>query len=323
MKLHQHIPAPALTALVAVLTGCSGTDLPDTGGNERVEFDCTPRLIPGEVTDTYTIPDFRVSAFRNDQWGAVVLMDNVVVTRTGINSWVYSPPVNWPEDQSVDFFAVSPASQTITNNQWWHHTFKYDNAGADTDLLVSVKLGVMQTSGRIKLNFRHALAKVQIRLKCSDTDCNVSVAEVELCNLSQYGEFYYPSATTSPETNQGELFDCWHTYGAHEDIVVFRPADGDAVDLSTEPVTVGPQNMFLIPDSLSVFNHGAIWEGTHVYVRYSIDGNLSEARIPLREATPGFRWLPGRNYRYTLDLKPATRADTHDSAHTAATCDMF
>lgn len=322
MRINSIILTTVLLPPVAAATSaCTDHTAQPSCGSSDMEFECVATRRPGEVTDTYNIPDFRVSAFRNSQWGSEILMDNVVVTRTGINSWMYSPPVDWPEDESVDFFAVSPASQTITNNQWWYHTFRYENKSSDTDLLVSVNLGVKQQSGRIRLNFRHALAKIQIRLKCSTPGPEVSVTDVELCNITQYGEFYFPSHSTTPDTNRGEIFDCWHTYGKQDDITVFRSVDNSFLDLASDPVTVGPDNLFLIPDSLATFNPGIIWEGTHVHVRYSVNGEQAEARIPLRDSTPESRWLPGRNYRYTIDLIPSTRGIPGYSATPLIICD--
>lgn len=323
MRINSTILAASLLPLIAAATaGCSEHYVTAPYGSGDVEFECEAERLPGQITDTYNIPDFRVSAFRNHQWGSDILMDNIVVTRTGINSWIYSPPVDWPENESVDFFAVSPASQTITNNQWWHHTFRYENKSSDTDLLVSVNIGVKQQSGRIRLNFRHALAKIQIRLKCSDPDHKVSVSDVELCNITQYGEFYFPSHSTTPDTNRGEIFDCWHTYGKQNDITVFHPVDNSVLDLTSDPVTIGPDNLFLIPDTLSSFNPEIIWEGTHIHMVYSADGIQTEARIPLRDSTPETRWLPGRNYRYTIDVKPFTRTYSDQPQTPVLTCEM-
>lgn len=298
-----------MIAALGLIAACRQDDPAPPSSSASLQFAADGKEKEGDVTTTYTIPDFRVSAFRNNEWGSALYMDNVVVTRTGINSWIYSPPVNWPEEETVDFFAVSPSSIKIDNNQWWYHTFRYDNREASTDLLISVRLGIYQTSGRIKLNFRHALARVQVRLKSSDTSSLISVSDVGIDNISLHGTFYFPVVTTSPETNRGELFNCWKTYNNQDDIVVFRSEEGNTLVLDENPVVVSPMNLFMLPDSLTVFNPDIIWEGSHIMVNYSEDGERRTARIPIRDATPEHRWLPGQSYRYTVDLAPvSTRA---------------
>lgn len=303
-KLNFHILW--ISAIVFIVVSCNEKDIEHCGPSIRfaAEYENPENELNGEVTNTYTIPDFRVSAFRNSQWGAETLMDNIVVTRTGINSWIYSPPVDWPEDESVDFFAVSPARIEIQNNQWWYHTFRYENQDCSTDLLVSVRRGVFQTSGRIKLNFRHALARVAIFLKNSNPDYSIGIKEVELCNFPKFGTFYFPTNTTSPETNSGELFTNWDYYSAQDKITLFSASTGNVMNIDQYPMLTGPKNLFMIPFNLTKLEGEIIWEGTHVMVRYLVDGNEREIRIPLYQSTPESKWLPGVSYQYTIDLNP-------------------
>lgn len=100
-----------ICTIASAAIGCARdeSDLAPASGGIRFEASADRMEREGEtsqgndVTTTYTIPDFRVSAFK--QWET--LMDNVVVTRTGINSWMYSPAVDWPENDSVDFCCQS------------------------------------------------------------------------------------------------------------------------------------------------------------------------------------------------------------------------
>lgn len=295
-----------MTAVIIMAIGCNEKDFEYEGRGIQFAAECGRSDTEAESveTTTYTIPDFRVSAFRNNQWGAENLMDNVVVTRTGINSWIYSPPVDWPEDETVDFFAVSPARFEIQNNQWWFHTLRYENQECTTDLLVSVCKGAHQTSGRIKLNFRHALARVAIFLKNSHPSYSIGIKEVELCNFPKFGTFYFPINTTTPDTNNGELFSRWDYHSAQDDITLFTTMPGDVMDIGEKPVQTGPGNLFMIPFKLTEMEGDIIWEGTHVRVLYETDGTEKEIRIPLHASTPEHKWQPGKSYIYTIDLNP-------------------
>ena len=314
---------------VSAAIGCARDESDFPPASEGIRFEATADRIGSEgessqgndVTTTYTIPDFRVSAFK--QWET--LMDNVVVTRTGINSWMYSPAVDWPENDSVDFFAVSPSSVKINNNQWWYRSFRYVNTDYATDLLISVKSKAVQSDGRIRLNFRHALARVQVRLKTSDTSSVIKVDQIDVRNIQKYGEFHYPMQTTSPETNRGELFKCWNVYSANEAITLFQASDGNTLDPSGEVIIVGPENLFMLPDSLTTLDQQQHWTGTHIYLSYTRDRVANVSRIGLRESTPDAKWLPGRSYRYTVDITPAqnmTRGDAKKPDKVRITCEV-
>lgn len=294
---------------VVFVTGACSDDEPVFSEHsiETFSFDAAAPEIEqqGGVTTTYTIPDFRVSAYRNDTWGSQLIMDNVVVTRTGVNSWTYSPPVNWPEDGSVDFFAISPSSLRIVNNQWWFHTIMYHSKDARTDMLVAVKRDVWQSSGRIKLNFRHALAKIDVKLKCSDPTVKVGVSDVTICNVDTIGEFKFPAVTTSPDTNNGELFGYWKVYSSHHEVKVFSAGGGNRIMLSETPVEVTPEKLFMIPINLvDKGEFGEYHDGTIIKIVYAARGKDYEAKVLLYDATPDHRWIPGRSYDYIIDVLP-------------------
>lgn len=199
MKYNLPIPAIALLAAVGLAAGCSDdSDLPvdDNAGDGKIAFDATR----SEPTTTLTIPNFKVNAFKRNAWGGHdKIMNNVEVIRVGLNRWEYSPAVEWPAEP-VDFYAVSPMTVRL-NDEYFNQTVPYNQTSngngdfwnaSDTDLLIAVRMGADQSSGRIRLNFRHALARVSLQLKTSDNDRQyVRVRRVTLEGRSE-GTFSFP-----------------------------------------------------------------------------------------------------------------------------------
>ncbi len=213
-------PLLSISLTLATLLMCQGCDVseenipdaPDSGA--YIDF-----AVAGEdddsmtraTTTTLNINNFKVSAYAQDAYGTYhTLMDQVTVRRTGQNSWTYSPKVNWP-GVPVDFFAVSPASVKVDNNAWSNHTINYSIGTGDRDLLVAVRMRAEQKSGPLKLNFRHALTRINISLQTDRRDVRIEVRNVTLHGAPDHGLFTFPTASTTPGTDPGEIFSQWET----------------------------------------------------------------------------------------------------------------
>lgn len=329
MKMPRLYILPLLAALLPAAACSESEPAPQQHGSElQLEAEADPH--GGGPTTTLNIADFKVTAYKQGPWGPEMLMDNVTVTRTGLNSWVYSPPVDWPVGQKVDFFAVSPAWVTMNNNSWWEHVIPFSaRDDASTDLLVSVRTGVDQTSGRLKLNFRHALARVTLSLKCTLPGLTARVRNVALCNYADFGNFHYGDSTTSPGTNSGELYDCWRIYNTTSTYLTLFRAANDYIATGPDPVTVR-DDLYFIPFEMKSLTTSASWEATLLEVTYQVadektgeilwpkDGLFRTAEVEIATATPEGRWVPGRSYHYVVDVgMPASRASAPLTAQCA------
>ena len=315
---------------LAVMLGACQADEPTpavSDDSRSVTFDVSADGAKGPTT-TWTIDNFKLSAFTAGQWGGYeTLMDRVTVTRTGLNKWTYSPAVEWPGDRTVDFLAVSPSWVDVGGYSIWQ-SFLFNGAGADTDLLVAVRMNVSQTGGRLKLNFRHALARVTVSLKTSLVPpMSVRVAAVTIRDVADYGNFTFPHVSTSAGTNTGELFDAWQVYNSMATrYKIFEATDpGGYTALTQEPVQISGAGLYMIPLKLTPLQFSGYFNGSHIEVTYQIvnqdtgdvvwpddstDGRLlsadhegyANANIDIAAPTPDSKWLPGKTYRYTLDI---------------------
>lgn len=321
----------------AMLAACSDSqhgllpEEPQMPGGETIVFEADaaePTAAGVPPTTTLTIPEFKVTAYAKNRWGEdSMIMDNVIVTRTGLNSWTYDHPVKWPSTP-VDFFAVSPASVQMINNQWWVHIAKFPWQGGDTDFLVCVRMGAIQGDGNIKLNFRHALARVKINLYTALSpaeDYEVRVGLVRITDFPDYGEFTFPFVTTSPDTNRGELFSCWGTYNSQSvRHTYFEAADPDGyITVPTRGFNLVEGSYFIPFNLTELQGGGTYYTGTRLEVAYQVvsrndgrvlwpDGSVDYAdrwgggyylsRLSLYDPTPSHRWEPGRSYTYNINF---------------------
>lgn len=289
---------------------------------------------PTRPTTTFNIRNFKITAYSPNEWGQdTLVMDNTEVFRTGNNSWTYAPEEHWP-DKPVDFYAVSPVEISMNNNRWWIHLvdFNWDTWQGDMDFLVAVRKNVTQTSGRLKLNFRHALARILVGIK-TDLDpkkYEVRVAEVTLNGFAKSARFIFPEFTTTMDQNVGDLFPFWTSWNTTATVTALfsQPQEQGYLTVSAEPWATMPQGKYFIPIELERMHTQNLdyYEGTRLEVAYKVvdlqsgatvwptahtyrgdlwrqDKSYGIGRISLRDATPGHRWLPGHAYAYTVSLR--------------------
>lgn len=325
----------AAVATFAVAACSSDTPAEPTGASAdaitfEAEVAALPRTTSGDpdrtsgVTTTENIPEFRIWAY--DPYAYRYVMEGVVVTRTGLNSWTYTPTVDWPGNP-VNFTAVSPASAPFTANPHWFDMIRYTNPGTE-DLLVARVNGVSQTSGRLRLHFYHALAMVKVMLRNSLTTGKVRVKSVTVINVANYGQFYFPNEGISQTDPYGQLSQYWEVYGGASRLPVFLSDEGTTLPVGTFAADNQGFNFF-IPSKLYPFDFDTYYNSSYLEIDYRIEDaeghtiwpdastdyrlisalnpGYGQLRLGLGEKIPDQRWLPGKIYRYSVDISdPAT-----------------
>ncbi len=314
----------AVTASIAV-AACSHSDEGISSSNyKEIKFEATTDTYSGQtreadITTTENIPEFKIWAY--DYGLYKYLMNGVTVTRTGLNSWSYSPAVDWTGNMMC-FTAVSPAAIDINTNPWWLDMIQYKNGGSE-DFLVCRVTNIKQTSGRLKLHFYHALSLVNVRLRTSLPVNSVRVKSVTVVNVSDIGQFRYPAEGFYPSTTLEQVTDCWDIYGQSNRIPVFLSDDGTL--LNTEILEANNQGYdFFIPSRLGEFDFDAYFNSSYLEIDYRIenaDGTTSwpdastdyrllsrnnpgygQLRVGLGNQLSNSRWIAGTEYRYTVNI---------------------
>lgn len=292
---------------------------------------------------TQTISEFKVWA-ETDNW--IPVMKDVTVRRTGLNSWSYSPVVEWPEEP-LSFYAVSPASFSL-QDVYRAFTVYYKCTG-DVDLLVAVRKDVRQTDGRIKLNFCHTLARITASIASPLEDRVVEVRRISIADVGEAGTFHVPDRTTVLNQPLDDISDCWEIWNMNATDFALYDGGESPIRLSAYPYTPRNGNEFMLPVRLSALEYTGYIHGSAMRVTYRlIDKKSGEviwptsatpahlrpageqswglANIPLKPATPGGRWLAGREYHYNITINgeptfpPSTRTDVSAPVGISITC---
>lgn len=331
MKKLNALPLIALAAVVA--TSCSeSTDYrQDVNDSRQIRFaavtDHTSRA--GDIT-TNNLTSFNVYAYTGSATSPSVFMDNVTVSKTGTNTWTYSPVKYWPAGENVDFYAFSPATWLGTNSPLKPVPYTIDVL-ADQDLVYAVApnlQGSMNTpNAQVIFNFRHALSKVTVKLSSSNSQLSVKVSNVALANIKSAGNFNFPTESTSAAasaTNTGS----WSDQNAPTTLLLYvSGSPDDLFELTTTPTDMSSTALgggkYLIPQSLSYASNGTgttdnylavmcsvydattgdkLWPNANTPVENLPNGHITGdgiLKFPL-QTSQFSSWQPGYHYVYNV-----------------------
>lgn len=255
--LHTCKSAAATAFVMAAVASCGDnhdcTPTADSNFSFEPSVEASAVVPPGTIT-TANIRNFRVSAF-NSSNPHDLIMRNIEVVRKGLNSWTYSPSIDWP-DYPIDFEAVTPSSVEIASFGSWNwgypSTVDFDtNQEGKTDFCIAVARHIHQTEGRIRLNFRHAMARIDILLGADIPDATLMVKKIDLFNVCRRSTFLFPKESTYPQNQTGQLDGCWADWtqsNANDTIAFFISNEPLGTPVDTSVTSIGNQdNIFYIP----------------------------------------------------------------------------
>lgn len=206
----QHLPAAFAAASYLALCGCSDSatgafnDEPD---DNAIRFTATAEYSrSGDIT-TNNLKTFNVYAYTGLGTSPVLFMDNVTVTKSNANAWTYSPVEYWPANEKVDFYAFSPAKWVGADGPL--KPVAYDSYPGTEDIIYAVSPNLSGYAGlanaQVLFNFRHALAKVTVKMSSTNADIQVKVSNVALANIMTKGNFNFPTASTAEKPTEHNL----------------------------------------------------------------------------------------------------------------------
>ena len=307
------------------LASCSDDDNKDVKDENRaIQFNVTvPRASRAEVTTTQSINNFRVWAFVDGQ----KFMDGVHVTRpTEGSNWTYSPVMYWPLGQDVNFYGVSPSDITTSNPPIQGDVNPdipgFVNRAGKTDLLYSVNMKERE-SGRVQVNFRHALSQLQFkfrRLERGTSPIRVEVIGVSLVGTNTVGDFKYPRETTTSSTSEKVR----GTWSNQRTIVTQEIYDSTAVTLTNDYQVINNKGYaFVIPQDLVIGATDDVSTGAFVRVQCAIYDENTNVKLWPASTVPGYdaasgtayiyfplrneqanvtTWEPGKRYNYNVTI---------------------
>ena len=178
-----------------VLSGCAGEGVEETSSSSssEINFDAYVGRNASTRAGETNIASLQKSGFgvfaRYNHNGAISsLMDNEHVTWNE-NHWGYTNTRYWPNEGTVDFFAYAPRRESASLNLEDNHVRLYHStSNENVDLVWECKSTVSKSENKVKLQFKHSLAKISFKIGLSelldgDTDkgAQVILKSVKLC----------------------------------------------------------------------------------------------------------------------------------------------
>ena len=250
------------------MSSCSDTDdipVPDADSGNEIRFTATTEYSrAGDIT-TNNLTSFNVYAYTNSADTSSLFMDNVTVTKTGVNTWTYSPVQYWPADKTVDFYAFAPATWVGAKGPLAPVT--YDALAGTEDIVYAVcpdMTGVsQQPNAQVIFNFRHALSKLTFKLSSSDTALVVKVSNIGMSNIMSKGNFNVPQASTAG-TPTSETVGKWTDQNSPYAYVLHWSQDlSDIFELTTTPTVIAQKGLgrggvlYVMPQNLTYRSNGS------------------------------------------------------------------
>lgn len=262
-----------IMALGAIaLTSCSQDEIIEVKQDAIAFSAFTENASRATATTAGTLTDFIVYA---NEYGAegkpyiqgVVADDDNSLP--GAGTWSLKSTYYWPV-ANLDFYCISPATITggtitLTNNIPSVASYNVGSAHSE-DLLYSVSLNTEETeTGIAQINFRHALAMVDFKVKTlKDYALDVKVEDIKIKNVSQTATYTLISCTEGtynniPTSSTADVVaanrGAWSALDAAEQEYAFDVTDltldieEDATQDVVEDVVGGPY--FVLPQTLT------------------------------------------------------------------------
>ena len=275
---------------------------------------------------------FNVEAF-NTGTTTSPYFSNVTFTNTS-STFTSATKYYWPTN-NLDFYAYSP----ISSGQFVKTDFRTFTITPSATVSEQVDFIYANTNNKGKgstgevttLNFRHAGAKIAVKVKNSAPNLKFEISGWKLGYLDNTATFTYGDANTDTQAGAQLAFSDWSentTQSAANTYSTTFTANPIAASQSTAyflgnagtPSTSATDeslNMILIPQTLTAATAyasttaGAKPNGSYIALKMVIKNN-TDAGETVADATAdgkwaiwpigGYNWEPGKKYTYTIDL---------------------
>lgn len=274
---------------------------------------------------------FNVEAF-NTGTTSSPYFSNVTFTKSG-DTFTSATKYYWPTN-NLDFYAYSP----ISSGQFVKTDYKTFTITPSATVSEQVEFIYANTNNKSKgssgevttLNFRHAGAKIVVKVKNSAPNLKFVISGWKLGYLDNTATFTYKDANTDTQDGAQLAFTDWsdnttpsaeNTYSttftanpiAAESTTYFLEKNGTPSTTDTDE----DLNMILIPQTLTAATAyadataGAKPNGSYIALKMVIKNNTTAGET-VADATAvgkwaiwpigGYNWEPGKKYTYTIDL---------------------
>ena len=311
-----------LPMVAIIMAACSSNETIEVNENKGDLISFHPivkgvtRAADADLTSDAT--SFNVEAF-NTGTTTSPYFSNVTFTNTS-RTFTSATKYYWPTN-NLDFYAYSPISSSqFAKTDYKTFTITPSNTVSEqVDFIyANTKNKGKGTSGEVTtLNFRHAGAKIAVKVKNSAPNLKFEISGWKLGYLDNTATFTYGDASTDTDTPNAQLaFSDWsenstqsadNTYSttftanaiAAESTAYFLEKNGTPSTTDTDE----DLNMILIPQTLTAAT---------AYASTTAGAKPNGAMWPIG----GYNWEPGKKYTYTIDLAGGGYYETNQDSDT-------
>ncbi|MCR5352003.1 MAG: fimbrillin family protein [Bacteroidales bacterium] len=308
----------ALPLLLAACTEDSPLEVENESASYPIRFHTSIQGMTRATyqTDLSNLNSFKVAALTNET-ASKVYFSPMEVTHESDGSWKNTITYYWPPEPLKFYgFAPSDLPVNITATAQQLSGFTVASKSADQKDIITawgqgVRVSPPATNGPIALNFRHALAQIEVYAS-NPSDTRVEVLGVKICRISSTGTMYMQQSEDG--------FPAWSlTPNSAKDFFIkgdrnAEPGDPRApitMENSTEvhSLMFGQDSWLLIPQTLIPWSAGPAADGAYLAVLCTIHDGSGRLLFPDEEGLYGFSavpidtiWEPGHRYVYTLNF---------------------
>lgn len=277
-------------------------------------------------TTVGNLGSFKVTALKDgESYG------EMTVTNTGTEGstvWTVSPKTYWPDNaaQELHFYAYAPTTDmnvTIDGTSKKISAYTPSETVADQkDLVIAYNTGTKAANeaGGVDMFFKHALAQIEVKAKCSSSNMKVEIIGVKIAQVVKSGDFTFPSAKTEAGVGK-ELASALWTVGSEKTSYMTQGTSPVTLTSAVQSVMpAGNGNFMVIPQNVTSWNSGNNMStngGSYISVLCritNVSGNNETQIFPSAAGKYGFSavaigttaddkvWKPGKKYVYTLEF---------------------
>lgn len=250
--------------MAVLMASCANQEPAEMVQNNVIGFNAFVNKATRADMTVETLDNFNVYGYYGE---GNVVFDAVTVTKSG-DTWVTAETAYWVADQVYNFAAVAPSSTPATFGSEKLVITDYQPSGED-DLIVAVSPSITGKSSQneaVQLNFKHALAKVQVKLENS--------SEQEVSNVKISGVINSGTLNVT-NTSGGEL--SW--------------TQGDAKQEYSYAMGSESGVLYLIPQTIGDD------------VKITLTAGEEPKEFDVKQPNVG-EWVSGHVYTYTIKLTP-------------------
>lgn len=291
---------------VVALAACSQDEVTDIQ-REYIDFVPTAKnaVRASTLVTSSNLKSFQVFAFTAE---GETVMNNIKVTNDGTTGWTYTPKKYWPEGTTVDFYGLYMKDLGVTGGTYYQSQYgatatngcavHVDMVATDgivdatetPDLVYAVALDREKADGAVLMQFRHAMAQVEFRIKNATTSSNnivISSGPVYVDNLGHTGNYSLPTTSSTTETLGG-----LGSWGDYTNASTYRfKTDGLLIYAGETSGTIHPGPCFVFPQSVTS-------------ATFRVDCTIKQDGLVIfdgeKTATANIKWVQGCKYIITL-----------------------